>query len=217
MSDVDGTDARRRLALVDELRALGIADERVLAAIERVPRHRFVPPERADEAYANHALGIGRGQTISQPFVVATMSAALQLSSADRVLEIGTGSGYQAAVLAELAGSVDTIERDEELFVRARRILDELGYSAVRSHLGDGSEGLPSAAPFDAICVTAAAPRVPRPLIEQLAPGGRLVLPVGKRRTQVLTRIVQTAAGLRREELERVVFVPLRGVHGFPE
>lgn len=156
-------------------------DARVLAAVGRVPRHRFVPPEMADRAYENRPLPIGHGQTISQPFIVALMTDLAEPGPADRVLEIGTGSGYQAAVLAELAARVYTIEIVRPLAERAAALLRALGYRNVETRIGDGYLGWPEAAPFDAIVVTAAPEQMPQPLIDQLAPGGRLVAPVGTR------------------------------------
>jgi protein-L-isoaspartate(D-aspartate) O-methyltransferase len=154
-------------------------DARVMAAIERVPRHRFVPPQWAHLAYSNRPLPIGHGQTISQPFIVALMTDLAEIAPTDRVLEIGTGSGYQAAVLAELAARVYTIEIVRPLGERAAELLQALGYRDVETRIGDGYRGWPEAAPFDAIVVTAAPEKMPQPLIDQLAPGGRLVAPIG--------------------------------------
>ena len=171
--------------MVDEqLRARDIADERVLTAMERVPRELFVSEAERDRAYADAALPIGEGQTISQPYMVARICEALALRGAERVLDVGTGSGYQAAVLAELAEEVHTIERHASLADRARAALAAAGYDRVQVHVGDGTLGLPDHAPFGAIAVAAAAPEVPPSLYAQLEPGGRLVVPVGRREGQ---------------------------------
>jgi len=188
----------------------GIRDARVLRALRVVPRHRFVPPEVAPHAWEDRALRIGHFQTISQPYVVAFMTEAAGLRAEDRVLEVGTGSGYQAAVLAELVADLATVEIIPELAESAAAILKDCGYSRVRVRSGDGYHGWPQQAPFDAILVTAAPERVPPPLLEQLAPGGRLVLPVGGE-DQTLVRYVRTDAGLVREELMPVRFVPMTG------
>src|SRR5258708_31412118 len=161
-----------------QLRKRGIRDERVLAAMFSVPRHEFVPAEFAAEAYSDRPLPIGHGQTISQPFMVAAMAEALQLSGGERVLEIGAGSGYQAAVLSLLAREVHTVEMHEELAADSAQRLQRLGYTNVRVHVGDGTLGWPDAAPFDAIVVTAAAPEIPPPLAAELSNGGRMVIPV---------------------------------------
>lgn len=192
-----------------------IADERVLAAIASIPRERFIPHTQRDRAYANVALPIGSGQTISQPLVVARMLETLGLRPSDRVLDIGTGSGYHAALLSLLAAHVWTIERHRALSERAERALSELGIDNVTCVVGDGWRGLPDQAPFDAINVAAATGEaVPRALEEQLAPGGRLVAPVGTSE-QHLMLVTRTEAGLMREMLEAVQFVPL--VRGTPE
>jgi protein-L-isoaspartate(D-aspartate) O-methyltransferase len=166
-------------ALAAFVRHMGIRDERVLAAIAQIPRARFVPEELRGEADADRPLPIGRGQTISQPFVVAYMTEKLRLTGAERVLEVGTGSGYQTALLARLAEEVFSVEIVAELAERARSVLADLGLANVRLRTGDGALGWPEEAPFDRIVVTAAAPDVPRPLMDQLAPGGRMVIPVG--------------------------------------
>jgi len=206
---------RAKRALLAELRALGIRDERVLSAMERVPRHLFVPPELVPYAYEDRPLPIGAGQTISQPYIVALSTQALELSPQDRVLEIGTGSGYQAAVLAELAGEVYTVERLPELSQAARERLERLGYKNLHFRVGDGTKGWPEEAPFDAILVTAAAPRVPQSLIEQLAEGGRLVIPIGGRESQTLWRMEKRAGRLKKAYLCPCTFVPLIGEEGW--
>jgi protein-L-isoaspartate(D-aspartate) O-methyltransferase len=201
----------RERMVAEQLAARGIHDERVLAVMRRVPRHRFVSPEERAQAYEDHPLPIGAGQTISQPFVVAFMTQALRLSGDERVLDIGTGSGYQAAILAELAREVWTIEIVPELAERARRTLAELGYERVHVRQGDGYRGWPEAAPFDAILVAAAPDHVPQALLDQLAPGGRLILPVGERE-QRLVLIQRTANGFVQEEVLDVRFVPMTGI-----
>ncbi len=187
-----------------------IRDPQVLDAMRSVPRHRFVPVDRRLSAYEDRALPIGYRQTISQPYIVAYMTQALQIAPDARVLEVGTGSGYQAAVLSEVAAKVYTIEIVPELANRARETLAELGYTNVEVRLGDGYEGWRNEAPFDAIMVTAAPDHVPEPLIEQLAPGGRMIIPVGENR-QSLTLITRTPAGVSRENLLPVLFVPMTG------
>jgi len=202
--------AARKIRLLMELRREGIKDTRVLAALERVPRERFVSPAFQDQAYANRALPIASGQTVSQPYVVALMTEAARIGPADRVLEIGTGSGYQAAVLAELAGEVYSIERHAELLAEAQRVLQGLDYANLHTRVGDGMAGWPEAAPFDAILVTAAAEEVPQALAAQLKEGGRLILPLGRHQgAQRLLRLTRRGAALEEEELCEVRFVPL--------
>jgi protein-L-isoaspartate(D-aspartate) O-methyltransferase len=198
-----------------QLRRRDIADERVLRAMERVPRERFVPPDLRARAYDDAALPIGGGQTISQPYMVAAICAALALRGDERVLDVGTGSGYQAAVLSELAAEVDTIERLPELAEQARANLASAGYERVRVHVGDGSRGLPERAPFDAIAVAAAAPELPQTLYEQLKPRGRLVVPVGERGVQQLEVIVRSPEGPAVVHSVPCRFVPLVGEEGF--
>ena len=206
-----------RAALVRALRA-EIRDERVLAAIGRVPRERFVPPELQRYAYEDRALPIGEGQTISQPLMVAIMTQALQLAGGEKVLEIGTGSGYQAAVLAQLAHEVITVERVPALAQTAAARLHELGYANVHVHLAQAALGWPEEAPYDAIIVTAGAPEVPASLIDQLAAGGRMVAPVGARRLQQLVRVWKTDRGVTMERLGECRFVPLIATkEGWPE
>jgi protein-L-isoaspartate(D-aspartate) O-methyltransferase len=199
----------------EQLRWRGISDERVLAAMERVPRELFVPEEHRLRAYADAALPIGQDQTISQPYMVALICEALALRGGERVLDVGTGSGYQAAVLGELAGEVHTIERRAALAAAAREALVAAGYERVQVHVGDGSIGLPEHAPFAAIAVAAAAPEVPESLYEQLEPGGRIVLPVGGRDQQELQIVVRSPEGPAVLRSVPCRFVPLVGEEGF--
>ncbi len=205
----DFSAARERMVR-SQLEARGVRDPRVLAAMRRVPRHELVPAESRAEAYQDRPLEIGHGQTISQPYVVAAMTEALELDGGERVLEVGTGSGYQAAVLAELAAEVYSIEIVAPLAERARADLARLGYGEVQVRTGDGYRGWPEAAPFDAIVVTAAPDHVPEPLLAQLADGGVLVLPVGER-AQDLVRIRRRGDEFERETLFGVRFVPMTG------
>ena len=193
----------------------GIRDRRVLAALAAVPRELFVSDDLRSHAYADRALPIGHGQTISQPFMVATMLQALALAGGGRVLDVGTGSGYQAAVLAELAEEVVTIERVPELADHARETLERAGYGRVEVRVGDGTLGVPERAPFDGIVVAAAAPAVPEALYGQLAPGGRIVVPVGTRRDQWLEVVERRATGPARLRTVPCRFVPLLGSQGF--
>ncbi len=202
-------------ALLRELREEGIHDARVLAALARVPRHAFVPPHLLPHAYEDRPLPIGHGQTISQPYIVALSTEALALRPLDRALEIGTGSGYQTAILAELAGEVYTVERVPELAASAEERLRTLGYTNVRFRVGDGTLGWPEEAPFDAILVTAAAPRVPNPLLAQLAPGGRMVIPVGGRVSQELVLVRRDGDRWVQRRLCPCTFVPLIGEEGW--
>ena len=200
----------RRLAMVEQqIRARDVDDARVLDAMREVPRHRFVPPEFARFAYDDHPLSIGGGQTISQPYIVAYMSQLLQVAPQHRVLEIGTGSGYQAAVLSRLAKEVYTIEIVPELARMAAQTLKGLGYANVHVREGDGYAGWPERAPFDRIMVTAAPEKIPAPLLDQLAPGGRLVVPVGERHgTQWMTVVEKTTTGIVQRKTIPVAFVP---------
>jgi protein-L-isoaspartate(D-aspartate) O-methyltransferase len=193
----------------------GIRDPRLIDALLRVPRHKFIPPALADRAYDDGPLAIGQGQTISQPYIVAAMTDLLKLRGTENVLEIGTGSGYQAAILGELAATVHTIERHPELAHRAQAHLAELGYKNVFVHIADGSLGWPPAAPYHGILVTAASPEIPQPLIDQLENGGRLIIPIGNRYGQDLERWQKTGHGMTRESIFPVAFVPLRGQHGW--
>ncbi|MBI4798596.1 MAG: protein-L-isoaspartate(D-aspartate) O-methyltransferase [Desulfarculus sp.] len=206
--------AARQRMVSQQIQARGVEDARVLQAMERVPRHLFVPPAWLASAHADHALPIGQGQTISQPFIVAYMTELLALKGGERVLEIGTGSGYQAAVLSLIAAEVYSVELVPELCQEAAQRLAKLGYANVQVRCGDGYQGWPEAAPFQAIMVTAAAPEVPPLLVEQLAPGGRLLLPRGPAGgLQFLVLVEKTLDGrLVTRELDPVRFVPLVGV-----
>ena len=203
--------------MVADLRRMGIRDERVLEAVSGVERHRFVPDGVRDLSYADGPLPIGHGQTISQPYMVAAMSEALGLTGDERVLEIGTGSGYQCAVLSRLAAEVISVERLPELAEAARNALTEAGCDNVRVVVGDGTRGVPEYAPYDAVLVTAGAPGLPRPLAEQLAEGGVLVIPEGGRGYQTLTRYRKRDGNMTGEALMACVFVPLLGAHGWME
>lgn len=220
MSEQGSEEAERLAGLRErmvetQLEGRGIRDERVLDAMRRVPRERFVPAEGRRGAYADRPLSIGKGQTISQPYMVATMLEALQCTPEDRALEIGAGSGYQAALLGELCDEVWAIEIVEELAVKAREVLFDLGYDNVHIIVADGTEGLPEHAPYDRIIVAAAAPEMPEPLTEQLADGGRLVIPVGGRFSQKLVVVEREGDRLHRSEQLPCVFVPLVGRHGW--
>jgi protein-L-isoaspartate(D-aspartate) O-methyltransferase len=209
---------RRRARMVDEqLRGRDIRNERVLEAMERVPRELFIPEDLRERAYDDAALPISAGQTISQPYMVARIAEELGLDGDEAVLDVGTGSGYQAAVLAELADHVDTIERIPELAEQARRNLEVAGYEQVDVHQGDGSRGYPQHAPYDAIAVAAAAPGFPQALYDQLTAGGRLVVPVGGRRGQRLEVIVRSPEGPAVLKSVPCRFVPLVGEEGFEE
>lgn len=214
------TDAftRQQQSMVDEqLRARGIYDERVLAAMARVPRHEFVSAEYWNQAYEDHPLPIAEGQTISQPYIVAIMLQALELSGPETVLEVGTGSGYQAAVLAGLSTQVYTIERHPSLARSAEAVLQRLGYSNVVVQVGDGSQGFLEHAPYDAIVVAAAAPRIPPSLFEQLREGGRMAIPVGPAYAQEFQLVRNRAGEMVIHKLEGCRFVPLIGCQGYPE
>lgn len=193
----------------EQIEARGIHDPRVLRAMRKVERHKFVPEEYRDLAYEDHPLPIGEGQTISQPYIVALMTELLELDEHDRVLEVGTGSGYQAAVLAEICDSVYTIEIIESLGRRAGALLKELGYTNVKVKIGDGYKGWPEHAPFDAIIVTCAPTHIPPPLQEQLAEGGRMVIPVGERFTQELVLLRKENGKIIQREVIPVRFVPM--------
>jgi len=209
--------ARRRM-IEEQIVARGVKDPRVLEAMLRVPRHLFVPEALAPQAYSDFPLPIGERQTISQPYMVAVMSEALQLQGDEKVLEIGTGSGYQAAVLALLARQVFSLERIPALARQARRTLDECGFARVNVRVSDGTLGWGEEAPFDGIIVTAGAPNVPQPCRDQLAIGGRLVIPVGDRLSQILVRVTRVnVREFREERLFGCRFVPLVGNHGWRE
>lgn len=215
MTDVDWGAERDRM-IRSQIKARGIANPRLLDALTRVPREHFVRPQQRDRAYADRALGIGHHQTISQPYMVAIMTDVLDPAPGDRILEVGTGSGYQCAVLASLAGEVWTIERIPELAADATARLEELGYGNVHVRIGDGSLGWPEEAPFDGILVTAAAPEAPASLLRQLEPdGGRLVVPVGGRDLQQLARVVRHGTEFTTERRIGCRFVPLVGREGW--
>jgi protein-L-isoaspartate(D-aspartate) O-methyltransferase len=209
-------DARREM-VARQIEQRGVRDARVLQVMCSVPRHLFVPQEYVQASYADEPLPIGEGQTISQPFMVAAMAEALLLKGSEKVLEIGAGSGYQAAVLSRLAREVIAIEAQPALAASARERLERLGYTNVRVEQGDGSMGWPQDAPYDAILVTAAAPSVPPPLIEQLAEDGRFVLPVGGAENQELVRITKNEGRISRESLYACRFVPLVGRYGWQD
>lgn len=203
-----------RNKLVKILQKKGISDPRILAAIGKVPRHLFFDNALLDHAYQDKAFPIGEGQTISQPYTVAFQSEKLEIRPGDKVLEIGTGSGYQACILLELGAKVYTIEYNKTLFERTRTFLPQLGYKPL-FFLGDGSKGLPAQAPFDKILVTAGAPVVPNALVDQLGDGGILVIPVGSRDKQKMLRVRRSGNYLRKEEFDNFAFVPLLGEEGW--
>ena len=218
MATREATLERDRM-VAEQIAARGLDDPVVLRAMRAVPREDFVPAEERDLAYEDGPLPIGHGQTISQPYIVAVMTAAARVRPGERVLEIGTGSGYGAAVLSKIAGEVYTIERIEALADSARERLAALGYGNVHVRCGDGTLGWPEHAPYDAIVVTAGGPTVPPALLEQLTPGGRLVMPLGSiQRLQRLVRLTRTGPETyAQDELEPVAFVPLIGEQGWPE
>jgi protein-L-isoaspartate(D-aspartate) O-methyltransferase len=199
----------------DQIEARGVCDQRVLSAFLTVPRHAFVPKEYQRDAYRDGPLPIGDGQTISQPYMVASMTEAARIRPGNRVLEIGTGSGYQTAILAELGAEVFTMERLEQLSSRAQAILESLGYSQIRYRVADGTLGWKSEAPFDVVVVTAGAPHLPEPLLDQLAEGGRLVIPIENGFSQVLNVVTKVEDELHKVRKERCTFVPLIGKHGW--
>jgi protein-L-isoaspartate(D-aspartate) O-methyltransferase len=208
--------AHRRSMVESQLRARGIRDERVLKAMLRVARHEFVSAEYRDQAYEDHPIPIGEGQTLSQPYIVAIMLEAVTLDLSNAVLEVGTGSGYQTALLAELTRQVYSVERHASLARAAQATLARLGYKNVEVLLGDGSRGLPERAPFDAIVVSAAAPQIPPPLFEQLCEGGRMVIPVGPAHAQELQLVRKQAGKPVITNLEGCRFVPLIGSQAYP-
>ncbi|MEM6530536.1 MAG: protein-L-isoaspartate(D-aspartate) O-methyltransferase [Chloroflexota bacterium] len=211
--------AQRDRMILEQLITRGIDDPRVLNAMRHVPRHEFLPQRIREVAYKDGALPIGKKQTISQPYIVALMTQLLELDGTEHVLEIGTGSGYQAAILAELADSVISIERHPLLAARSGDVLARLGYENVEVYIGDGTQGMPDMAPYDVIVVTAAAPALPEPLRLQMSPdGGRMVLPIGAQGgQQYLQKIVREGDSWNMEQITGVRFVPLVGSHGFDD
>ncbi len=211
--------SKQRKKMVDaQIRSRGVRDERVLRAMEKIPRHLFVDEGLIDQAYSDSPLPIGEKQTISQPYIVAIITEALELKGSEKVLELGTGSGYQAAILAELADRVFTIERIALLAQKARKLLESLNYYNVVIRVGDGTYGWREESPFDAIAVSAGSPSIPRTLVEQLAIGGRLVIPVGDRYSQnliKLTRLSENPDDVKKEDLGGCRFVNLIGEHGW--
>jgi len=207
---------KARLKMVEEqITSRGIKEAKVIAAMKKIPRHLFVEEALQNQAYTDHPLPIGEKQTISQPYMAALMTEALLLTGKEKVLEIGTGSGYQTAILAELSEKVFSIERIRPLAIRARKLLYELGYFNVEIKIFDGTFGWVEDSPFDAIMVTAGSPDIPQPLIDQLAPGGRLVIPVGEAFVQDLFRVTKTEAGVKKEDLGGCRFVKLIGKYGW--
>jgi protein-L-isoaspartate(D-aspartate) O-methyltransferase len=207
---------KARLKMVEEqIVSRGIKDAKLIAAMKKIPRHLFVEEALQSQAYSDHPLPIGEKQTISQPYMVALMTEALLLTGKERVLEIGTGSGYQTAILAELSEKVFSIERIRPLAIRARKLLYELGYFNVEIKIFDGTFGWMEESPFDAIIVTAGSPDIPQPLIDQLAIGGRLVIPVGDAFVQDLFRVIKTEEGVKKEDLGGCRFVKLIGKYGW--
>jgi protein-L-isoaspartate(D-aspartate) O-methyltransferase len=210
--------AHERLKMVTEqLVARGIKDSAVIAAMTKVPRHAFIRDELRGHSYEDQPLPIGNDQTVSQPYMVALMAEALELTGSERILEIGAGSGYAAAVFAELCQQVFSVERIEELAIKARLTLIGVGCHNIRIQIGDGTLGWPEEAPFDAIVISAGAPQIPRPLLEQLKPSGRLVFPMGEEELQTLVRLRRTPAGLKEEYFGECRFVKLRGLYGWEE
>ncbi len=212
----DFTLARERM-VKDQLAARGIRDERVLQAMGKIPRHLFIDEALAGEAYDDHPVPIGENQTISQPYIVALMTEALELRGNENTLELGTGSGYQTAILAELSSMVYTIERIESLLANARKILVQLEYDNIVFKAFDGTMGWKEYAPFDTIIVTAGAPSLPKPLIDQLADNGRMIIPVGDRYSQELIKIVRNGKRLEQKSLGGCRFVNLIGIHGWQD
>lgn len=216
MKDSEKKYINRRDAMVrNHVEARGVTDPKVLAALRKVPRHLFVSEALRDQAYNDCPLPIGEQQTISQPYIVAEMTQALQLSENDKVLEIGTGSGYQAAILAEIVSKVYTIERKQSLFIKTRKLFDDLNYFNIIAKYTDGTIGWKAESPFDAIIVTAGAPNIPEALVKQLAVGGRMVIPVGDQHSQDLVLLHKTSEEVRVESLGRCRFVKLVGKHGW--
>jgi len=201
--------------VAEQLRPRGIRNPRVLSVFETIPRHFFIPNEEQAWSYGDYPQPIGFGQTISQPYIVALMTESLMLTGVEKALEVGTGSGYQSAILSKLVAEVHTIEIIPELAERARRAFETLDIMNVHSHVGDGSKGLNEFSPFDAILVTAAAPHVPKPLLDQLSDGGRLIIPVGSRGFQELELWHRSGSAFKSETILPVAFVPLRGQFGW--
>lgn len=214
---MDEFEIRREKMVSEQIQRRGITNSAVLQAMRSVPRHLFVNPELQENAYNDYPLPIGSGQTISQPYIVGLMSSLLNLNGTEKVLEVGTGSGYQAAVLSLLAREVHTVELIPQLAARAEETLHRLGYPNVKVHQSDGSLGWQPASPYDAILVTASAPKAPSPLLAQLRPKGKLVIPVGGRGTQWIQLWSQENGVWQPEEILPVAFVPLRGVHGWQD
>lgn len=212
----DFTWARDRM-VQEQIVARGIQDFRVIAALRKIPRHLFVDPGIVNRSYDDSALPIGEKQTLSQPFMAAQMTAALALGGGEKVLEVGTGSGYQTALLAELCFNVFSVERVRALSHKARKLLDRLGYQNIALHVGDGTIGWSEHAPYDAILVAAGAPAAPKPLLDQLAPGGRLVIPVGDEQGQTLLRVTRAPHGFKKEQLGECKFVKLLGKYGWTD
>jgi protein-L-isoaspartate(D-aspartate) O-methyltransferase len=208
------TTARERM-VEEQLVQRGINDPLILDAMRRVPRHLFVDESVRDQAYEDHPLPIGEGQTISQPYMIALMASAAQLAEGEHVLEIGTGSGYLTAILAEQGVEICSVELSPQLAQRSQSVLHQLGYQGVTVHVGDGTLGWPATAPFDAVIIGAAAPGIPRPLLAQLRLGGRIVAPMGEEDLQTLVRIWKERSGLREEYFGECQFVKLRGAHGW--
>lgn len=206
--------ARRRM-VAEQIAGRGIKDVRVLELMGELPRHLFVDSGMQDQAYSDHPLSIGEGQTISQPYIVALMTEALALKGHEKILEIGTGCGYQTAILARLTAQVHSIERIKSLTLGARRILVQLGLRNIILRVGDGTQGWPDAAPFDAILSAASSPEIPQPLVDQLAEGGRLILPQGPANAQELMRLTKVDGRIKRENLGACRFVKLVGKHGW--
>lgn len=200
-----------------QIAARGITDVNVLGAFRKVPRHLFVSEALRDQAYGDYPLPIGEQQTISQPYIVAEMTQALELKKDDRVLEIGTGSGYQAAILAEIVFRVYTIERIRTLYVQTRKLLDKLQYHSIVMRCSDGTSGWQDEGPFDAIIVTAGAPEVPEKMLDQLVEGGRMVVPVGNQHSQELIKLTKNKSGIQKSNLGGCRFVKLIGAHGWKE
>ena len=216
MSPLSTFDINRERMIEEQLIARGINDQHVLDAMRLVPRHLFVEDAMQAHAYGDFPLPIGNGQTISQPYIVALMTLTLQLTGSSKVLEIGTGSGYHAAILSRLCQKVFTVERIDGLVGRARKVFDRLHYHNIVSRIDDGTVGWPAEAPFDAILVTAGGPRIPEPLLAQLADPGRLVMPVGGQDVQELQLVEKRDGGITIQTIEQVRFVDLIGAHGWP-